>query len=169
MTSSFRTVFGFSSVPGGLAAGQRHTALPAGTFASRRGVATAGRRSRRRRASGPAPPWAVRLVNHLVDGDKIVIGLTPGSAIATSAGTGGTVVAYEADALDLTERLGWSVVVVGMARLVADDDSVVRCRARLRPWLTGAMADILTISSEVVTGYRLVPSEPVNEIVRAAV
>jgi hypothetical protein len=35
---------------------------------------------------------AVRLVNHLVDGDKIVIGLTPGSAIATSAGTGGTVV-----------------------------------------------------------------------------
>lgn len=112
---------------------------------------------------------AVRLVNHLVDGDKIVLGLTPGSAIATSAGTGGTVVAYEADALDLTERLGWSVVVVGMARLVADDDAVAQYRARLRPWLSGAMADILTISSEVVTGYRLAAAEPENKIVRAAV
>lgn len=48
---------------------------------------------------------ANRLTNHFVDGDTIVIGLTPGSVIA----------------------------------------------------------------SEVVTGYRLVPSEPVNEIVRAAV
>jgi hypothetical protein len=35
----------------------------------------------------------------VVDGDKIVVGLTPGSAIANSAGTEGTVVAYEADAL----------------------------------------------------------------------
>jgi pyridoxamine 5'-phosphate oxidase-like protein len=112
---------------------------------------------------------AVRLVNHFIDGDEIVIGLTPGSAIATSAGTGGTVVAYEADALDLTERLGWSVVVVGMARMVADDAAVAQYRAQLRPWLSGAMADILTISSEVVTGYRLVPVEPANEIVRAAI
>src|SRR5258708_28837410 len=62
---------------------------------------------------------AVRLVNHLVDGDKIVIGLTPGSAIATSARSGGTVVAYEADALDLMERLGPSGVVVGRARPLA--------------------------------------------------
>jgi hypothetical protein len=78
-------------------------------------------------------------------------------------------VAYEADALDLIDRLGWSVVVVGTARLVAEGDAVAHYRARLRPWLSGAMADILMISSEVVTGYRLVPSEPANEIVRAAI
>jgi hypothetical protein len=112
---------------------------------------------------------AVRLVNHLVDGDEIVIGLTPGSAIAASAGTGGTVVAYEADALDLTERIGWSVVVVGRARLVADDEAVEQYRIRLRPWLSGASADIMTVSSEVITGYRLVPHEPVSKIARAAV
>lgn len=112
---------------------------------------------------------AVRLVNHLVDGDEIVIGLTPGSAIAASAGTGGTVVAYEADALDLTERLGWSVVVVGLARLVADDDAVEQYRIRLRPWLSVATAEVMTISSEVVTGYRMAPYEPVNKIARAAV
>lgn len=111
---------------------------------------------------------AVRLVNHVVDGDKIVIGLTPGSAIATSAGTGGTVVAYEADALDLAERLGWSVVVVGLARLVAGDDAAAQYLARLRPWLSGATADIITISSEVITGYRMVPFEPGSKIARAA-
>lgn len=112
---------------------------------------------------------AVRLVNHLIDGDKIVIGLTPGSAIATSAGTEGTVVAYEADALDLAERLGWSVVVVGLAQLVVGDDAVESYRSRLRPWLSGATADIITISSEVVTGYRLVPLEPMNKGAWAAV
>jgi hypothetical protein len=112
---------------------------------------------------------AVRLINHLVDGDKIVIGLTPGSAVATSAGAEGTVVAYEADALDLVERLGWSVVVVGRARLVEGDDAVERYRSQLRPWLSGATADIITITSELVTGYRLVPVEPVTEIARAAV
>jgi Pyridoxamine 5'-phosphate oxidase len=112
---------------------------------------------------------AVRLVNHLVDGDTIVVGLTPGSAIATSAGTEGTVVAYEADQLDLAERLGWSVVVVGVARLVADDAAVAQYRRRLRPWLSGAMAEVMTISSEVVTGYRLVQSEPGSKIARAAV
>jgi Pyridoxamine 5'-phosphate oxidase len=111
---------------------------------------------------------AVRLVNHLVENDKIVIGLTPGSAIATSARTEGTVVAYEADALDLAERLGWSVVVVGLARVVTADDAVLRYRSRLRPWLSGATADIITISSEVVTGYRLVAVKPVNQIARAA-
>jgi Pyridoxamine 5'-phosphate oxidase len=112
---------------------------------------------------------AVRLVNHLVDGDTIVVSLTAGSAIATSAGTEGTVVAYEADELDLAERLGWSVVVVGVARLVADDDAVAQYRRRLRPWLSGAMAEIMTISSEVVTGYRLVQSEPGSKIARTAV
>src|SRR5260370_25602295 len=56
---------------------------------------------------------AVRLVNHLVDGDKIVIGLTPGSAIATSARSGGTVLAYQAHASDLFVPPSWSVSGVG--------------------------------------------------------
>jgi hypothetical protein len=40
---------------------------------------------------------AIRPVNHLVEGDKVVIGLTAGSAIAASSGPGATVVAYEAE------------------------------------------------------------------------
>jgi hypothetical protein len=111
---------------------------------------------------------AIRPVNHLVEDDMIVIGLTPGSAIAASAGSGGTVVAYEADALDLDGRLGWTVIVVGVARLVTEADAVLRYRALLRSWLSGAMTDIIEISSEIVTGYQLVPNQPGDEIVRAA-
>ena len=111
---------------------------------------------------------AIRPVNHLVEGDAIVIGLTSGSAIAASAGGGGTVVAYEADELDLGGRLGWTVIVVGVARLVTQADAAGRHRARLRPWLSGAMTDILVISSEIVTGFQLVPRLPEDEVVRAA-
>lgn len=35
---------------------------------------------------------AIRPVNHLAGGDKIVVGLAPGSAIAASSESGGTVV-----------------------------------------------------------------------------
>jgi nitroimidazol reductase NimA-like FMN-containing flavoprotein (pyridoxamine 5'-phosphate oxidase superfamily) len=100
---------------------------------------------------------AVRPVNHIVDNDKIVIGLTPGSAIAGSTSQGGTVVAYEADSLDLTTRQGWTVIVVGLARLESRAEAL-RYRAELRPWLAGASTDIVSISAEIVTGYRLVPA-----------
>lgn len=111
---------------------------------------------------------AIRPVNHIVEDDTIVIGLTPGSAIAASTASDGTVVAYEADVLDLSGRLGWTVIVVGVARLATEADAVRRHRARLRPWLSGAIADIIVISSEIVTGYELVAQQPEEEIVRAA-
>jgi Pyridoxamine 5'-phosphate oxidase len=111
---------------------------------------------------------AIRPVNHLIADDKIVIGLTPGSAIAASTSAGGTVVAYEADALDVDSRLGWTVIVVGAARLVTDADAVLAHRAVLKPWLSGAMTDVVEISTEIVTGYELIPVQPDDEIVRAA-
>jgi Pyridoxamine 5'-phosphate oxidase len=97
---------------------------------------------------------AIRPVNHIVDDDKIVIGLTSGSAIAGSAGQDGTVVAYEADSLDLETRQGWTVIVVGIARLESEA-AARQYRDELHPWLAGAMTDIISISSEIVTGYRL--------------
>jgi len=106
---------------------------------------------------------AVRPVNHLVAGDQIVIGLTAGSAIAASTGRGGTVVAYEADSLDPADRSGWTVIVVGVAQLETSAVRVLEYRARLRPWLGGAMTDIITISAEIVTGYQLAPLGPATE------
>lgn len=111
---------------------------------------------------------AIRPVNHLVAGDRIVIGLTPGSAIAASTSADGTIVAYEADALDMDTRLGWTVIVVGAAKLVTDASAALALRSMLRPWLSGAMTDVVEISTEIVTGYQLVPHQPENEIVRAA-
>lgn len=105
---------------------------------------------------------AIRPVNHLVEDDKVVIGLTPGSAIAGSTGQGGTVVAYEADSLDLSTRQGWTVIVVGIARLESEA-AALRYRAELRPWLAGATTDIISISAEMVTGYRLVPASPATQ------
>jgi len=106
---------------------------------------------------------AIRPVNHLIEDDKIVIGLTAGSAFATSFRVGETVVAYEADSLNLTERSGWTVIVVGVARLETEPGAVLSYRARLRSWLSGATTDVVTISSEIVTGYRLVPLHTADE------
>lgn len=110
---------------------------------------------------------AITPVTHLVTGDAILIGLTPRSAIAASVGTAGAVVAYEADELDLTGRLAWTVVVVGLARLVIDAD-VARHLVRLRSWPGGAATDIIEISAEIVTGHQLAPRQPGDGIVRTA-
>lgn len=101
---------------------------------------------------------SIRPVNHLVLDDKIMIALTPGSAFKSATGPDGIVVAYEADLLDMTARTGWTVIVVGLARLVTDPELAAQHRSVLRPWLGGPMNDILAISSELVTGYWLQPA-----------
>jgi len=73
------------------------------------------------------------------------------------------VVAYEADALDSARQLGWSVVVVGTAQLVTDRGEAQRYRAMIRPWVAGPADEVISISTEVVHGYRLVPGELLAE------
>lgn len=103
---------------------------------------------------------AIRPVNHVVEGESIIVRATAGAAITASAGRGGVVVAYEADTIDPDSRLGWSVIVVGTARLLTDENAAARYRARLRPWLSGAVDDVITITADVVTGYQLMAGEP---------
>jgi hypothetical protein len=98
---------------------------------------------------------AIRPVNHLLDGNKIVIGLTPGSALARAAAPHGIVVAYEADSLDVAEHTGWSVVVVGIALPETAPGVLDTYRQSIRPWLSGAVSDIVSITCEFVTGYLL--------------
>lgn len=111
---------------------------------------------------------AIRPVNHLVVGNTIVIGLTPGSAIARATAALGTVVAYEADSLNVADESGWSVIVVGVARPESDPAAARRYRLALRPWLAGATADIICVSCEIVTGFRLAGPFAETEIARAA-
>ncbi|MFC5720930.1 pyridoxamine 5'-phosphate oxidase family protein [Streptomyces gamaensis] len=103
---------------------------------------------------------AIRPVNHLLDGEDVVIRTHEGAALvgqSQQAGDPGVVVAYEADCIDPDTRLGWSVVVTGYAQPVTDPDELARYRARLHPWVDKAMDCTVRIRPDMVTGVRLVP------------
>jgi nitroimidazol reductase NimA-like FMN-containing flavoprotein (pyridoxamine 5'-phosphate oxidase superfamily) len=102
---------------------------------------------------------AIRPVNHLVEGETIIVRATAGAAITAAARRDGTVVAYEADSIDVDSQLGWSVIVVGTARLMNDVHATARYRARLRPWISDPVDDVITISAEMISGYRMIPAE----------
>jgi len=100
---------------------------------------------------------AIRPVTHLVDGDRVIIRTDRSAAIISELrARAGTVVAYEADAIDMTEHLGWSVIVVGVAHRVIDPDEATAYRRALRPWVNGAKDQVIAIHADMVTGFRLV-------------
>ncbi len=104
---------------------------------------------------------AIRPVTHLVDGDYVIIRTDSGAAITSELrAEAGTVVAYEADAIDLAEHLGWSVIVVGVAHRVIDMDEAAFYRRALRPWVSGAKDQVIAIHADMVTGFRLVADLP---------
>jgi hypothetical protein len=98
---------------------------------------------------------AIRPVNHIVEGDKIIIRTNIGATITTAVDGTGTVVAYEADMIDPDDHLGWSVVVVGRANLMADPDEIARYQKALRPWVSGEMDEVIVITADMVDGFRL--------------
>jgi nitroimidazol reductase NimA-like FMN-containing flavoprotein (pyridoxamine 5'-phosphate oxidase superfamily) len=102
---------------------------------------------------------AIRPVNHVVDGDTIIVRATMGAAITEAAGLRGIMVAYEADAIDTVRQLGWSVVVVGTARVISDKLAADRYRAQVEPWVAGPSDEVISISAEMVHGYRMVAGD----------
>ncbi|MFJ9549248.1 pyridoxamine 5'-phosphate oxidase family protein [Streptomyces erythrochromogenes] len=101
---------------------------------------------------------AVRPVNHFVDGEDIIVRIHEGGALgslAAPAEAPGVVVAYEADVIDPDTHLGWSVVVTGYARPVADADEADRYADVLRPWAGAPATGALRIRPDLVTGFRL--------------
>jgi hypothetical protein len=100
---------------------------------------------------------AIRPVCHLVDGDDIVIRADDGAPIVSALkSAAGSVVAYEADAINPAGQLEWSVNVVGVARRVTDPDEAARYRHALRPWTRDAKDQVIAIHADVVRGFRLV-------------
>ncbi|WP_434599965.1 pyridoxamine 5'-phosphate oxidase family protein [Streptomyces sp. A5-4] len=101
---------------------------------------------------------AIRPVNHVLDGEDIIVRLSDGAAVASLASpTDGpqTVVAYEADVIDPDQHLGWSVVATGYAQLVEDPADIARYERLVRPWVARSMTAVLRIRPELVTGFRL--------------
>lgn len=108
---------------------------------------------------------AIRPVNHLIDGRKIIIRTHLGAAIASRAVGApaegerqalGSVVCYEADELDAARRTGWSVIATGLARLVTDPADIARYSAALEPWIAGDMNQVVAIEPRFISGIRLV-------------
>lgn len=111
---------------------------------------------------------AIRPVNHIVDDGDVVIRSHLGPGVVAAARQG-VVVAYEADAIDPAQHIGWSVIVTGTATLVTDPDQLARYRRQLRPWLDGhAIEHVIRICSDLITGFELVPAaSPGKEAVPA--
>ncbi|MFB4279881.1 MULTISPECIES: pyridoxamine 5'-phosphate oxidase family protein [unclassified Nonomuraea] len=101
---------------------------------------------------------AVRPVNHVVVDGQIIIRSSPGTILSSHVAPSEAVVAYEADELDGHERLGWSVIVTGVARLVTEPHEAARFKAMLRPWVAGEMDQVIRVQPEIVTGFVLVPA-----------
>ncbi|MEU6586244.1 pyridoxamine 5'-phosphate oxidase family protein [Nocardia sp. NPDC046763] len=100
---------------------------------------------------------AIRPVNHILDGETLVVRTRLTSRLtSTVRAASDVVVAYEADDIDRVTRLGWSVVVTGLARTITDPDRVARYDALVRPWVDGVMDTIVAIEPTLVTGIRLV-------------
>jgi hypothetical protein len=109
---------------------------------------------------------AIRPVNHLVDGDRVIVRSRLSSTVSTVVGSGtnfGVVVAYQADDLDPHRRLGWSVVVTGLASTVTDPEQRARYEQLLQPWVSLAMDTVIAIDAGIVTGIRIVDGHPARE------
>ena len=104
---------------------------------------------------------AIRPVTHLVDGDYVIIRTDHNAAIISELrAEAGTIVAYEADAINSDQHLGWSVVVVGVAHRVNDLDEASAYRRMLHSWVSGDKDQVIAIHVDMVTGFRLVPAGP---------
>lgn len=106
---------------------------------------------------------AIRPVNHLVDGGRVVLRTRLAAKVSVTArshNNPGTVVAYEADDLDSQRHTGWSVVVTGLATTVTDPDQVARYEQLLQPWVNMSMDTVIAIEPEIVTGIRIISNEP---------
>jgi hypothetical protein len=104
--------------------------------------------------SGALP--AVRPVHHLLLGEHIVIRASLGAAIGREASGAGTVVAYEAGVIGADQQLAWSVVVIGRAYRVAGETAESRYREVLGPSPGKELNQLITISTDLVTGYRMI-------------
>lgn len=98
---------------------------------------------------------AVVPVNYALHGSDIVLRTDPDSQLGQTLD--GTIVAFEVDAIDRESRTGWSVVVVGTARMTRDRGE---CHAAGAPdldtWVPWGATTLVRIAPGEVTGRRLV-------------
>ncbi|MCO6010203.1 pyridoxamine 5'-phosphate oxidase family protein [Actinoallomurus purpureus] len=97
---------------------------------------------------------AIQPVNFVVARGEVIIRTSPGSKLAAAARN--AVVAFEVDDFDPAIRTGWSVVIVGHARIVSENGELSDLRnLPLRTWTPAAQDYFIAISPELISGRRL--------------
>ncbi|WP_216853134.1 pyridoxamine 5'-phosphate oxidase family protein [Phytoactinopolyspora halotolerans] len=101
---------------------------------------------------------AIQPVNFILDGEDVVIRTGAGSKLAAAARS--AVVAFEADSYDEQTLSGWSVVLIGRAEAVGQDEHGRIAALRLTPWALGPRPHYIRIRPEIVRGRRINPWAP---------
>ncbi|WP_225101680.1 pyridoxamine 5'-phosphate oxidase family protein [Streptomyces sp. CoH27] len=101
---------------------------------------------------------AVVPVNYQVVDDTIAFRTAPHSVPAAAVGAD---VAFEVDHVDDAMSQGWSVLVVGPARVVTEPDAVRRLTesAHTEPWAGGPREMWVSIRPTRITGRRITPAD----------
>ena len=100
-------------------------------------------------------------VNFVLDGAGLVIRTREGSTLCAAAGA--AAVALQADSIDRERRSGWSVTVVGRARIADDPVEVGRlAELPLQPWVRGERNVFVVVEVGMVSGQRIGGAEQVH-------
>ncbi|MFQ6328614.1 pyridoxamine 5'-phosphate oxidase family protein [Nocardia sp. CWNU-33] len=103
---------------------------------------------------------AICPVNHVVVDDRIIIVRT---RLTSRLGSAVRLASHgrrcKADDFDPIRRLGWSVVVTGLARDVTDPERIAEFEQRLRPRGDSVTDTVIEIEPSIVTGIGLVQNE----------
>jgi uncharacterized protein len=93
-------------------------------------------------------------VNYHFDGERIVVITSAGSKL--DAALRNAVVAFEVDDFDPIDHTGWSVVVIGIARVVCDGDDLARIHTLpVTRWAPRGAWHAMTIDVDWISGRRI--------------
>jgi uncharacterized protein len=105
-------------------------------------------------SSGALP--SVLPVNFRFDGHQILIRTGVGTKL--DAAVANAVVAFEVDEIDPVAHTGWSVMITGIARELTDPGELAAAGTPpLARWAPGGDHRVIAISTELVSGRRIVP------------
>jgi hypothetical protein len=104
---------------------------------------------------------AIQPVSFRLDGGEIFIPTRSGSEVA--AASRGAVLAFEVDEVQVTDRTGWNVTVVGPSRVISDPADVAALDdSGPESWMPVADRCYIAIAVQLVRGRRVGPRAPVS-------
>jgi uncharacterized protein len=97
---------------------------------------------------------AIQPVHFATSQGDVIIQTPAGSKLAAAARN--AVVAFEVDDFDHSIDAGWSVVIIGHARVISDDGELSLMQGLpLKTWSPGESVHYIAITPELISGRRL--------------